>query len=130
MTGQRKTAVAGSVLLGLVRLLYVRELIRFWTGYPPEQVHLRQVSPDGSRIALFSVRYPIVHRLVPTHVSPDYYLTIVDVAFGRVLFRGVIPGTLRESFLALAQIHAPWATEAVKSAVPTGWGGTRQTANS
>ena len=114
----KKIILVGSVLLGLVRLIYYPEWIRFMTWYPPEQVHLRRVSPDGSRIALFSVRHQIIHRLAPTHIEPAHYLTVVDPAYGRVLFRGTIPGTLRESFLALAQIHAPWATEAVRSEIP------------
>jgi len=118
MTGRRVAYVAGAVVIGLVRLVYWREVIRLATGYPSEQVHLRHVSPDGSRIALFSVRYPIAHRLAPSHISPASYLTLVDVAYGRVLFHGTISGRLRESFLALAQMHAPWAVEAVQSSIP------------
>jgi hypothetical protein len=97
-------------------VLYVRSWIRVSTQYPSEQIHLRKVSPDGSKVALFSVKYQTIHPLVPSDVEPCTYLTVVDAATGRVAFRGTAyRRVLRDSFLALAEEHARWAVESVRS---------------
>jgi hypothetical protein len=86
----------------------------------PEHVYVAEVSPDGRKIALFSVKYQGLTPWLPTDVEPYCYVTIVDTKRGTVLLRETeYHGDVNNSFTELAKNHAPWAIEAINSSA---WG--------
>lgn len=122
MTG-RTTLLLLSGLVILVALACVIVSLLQWNErdvqYPPEHVYIDSVSPDGSRIALFSIKYQATF-LGLTDVEPHSYITIVGTEHGEVLLRETeYHGKTKDDFAELAKKYAPWAVEQVTSGT---WG--------
>jgi len=87
-----------------------------WEQYPPEQIYVQSASPDGSRLALFSVRHQGIVSWIPNDVEPYCYVTLVNAETGRMIQRETLfAPTLKEKFLKLAEKHAPWAVEKIQA---------------
>ncbi len=101
-------------------LLWIKLWIQLNTLWPPEHVYVAEVSPDGNKVALFSIKYQGLTSWLPTDVEPHCYVTIVDTQRGTVLLRETEHhGDVNSSFTELAKKHAPWAVEALNSSA---WG--------
>lgn len=104
-------------LFGAAFVFWILLWIQFLTYFPPEQVYIASVSPDGKKTARFSVKCEGISRWLPSDIEPQYYVTIVDTAYGRILLRkSEFHGDLERSFLELAKKHAPWAVTKLASA--------------
>jgi len=119
---RKKIVVLLSILVVLVifcaALLWIQLWIQLNTLWPPEQVYVAEVSPDGREIALFSVKYQGLTPWVPTDIEPHCYVTLVDTQRGTVLLRETdYRGDVKSSFVALAKNHAPWAVQAIDSRI-------------
>ena len=113
----RKTLVtSGASLFGLATVLWISAWIQFFTRVPSEQVYVTSVSPDGSRIARFSVKYQGIYTWLPSDIEPHYYVSIVEREHARILLRrSEYHGDLAASFSELAKKHAPWAVAQLTS---------------
>ena len=82
-------------------------------NFPPEQVYVSAVSPDGERLALFSIKYQSVSRWIPDY-EPHAYVTVIETEHGSILVRETAcGGSIKTRFVELAREHAPWAVEEV-----------------
>lgn len=121
---RRKIVVLLSILAVLVifcaALLWIQLWIQLNTLWPPEQVYVDEVSPDGTKMALFSIKYQGLTPWLPTDVEPYAYVTIVDTKRGTVLLRETdYRGDVKSNFVELARDNAPWAVQAVESRIWT-----------
>lgn len=97
-------------------LIWFQLWISFSTHWPPEHVYIETLSPDGNKLALFSVKYQGIHPWIPTDIEPAKYVTIVDSKTGRILLRKTEHHRdIKNSFVELAKQHAPWAVEQISS---------------
>ena len=97
-------------------VFYVKSWINVKRYYPPEQVHFRVASPEGDKVALFSIRYQTIHPLIPSDVEPYAYLTVLDAKTGRVVLRKTkYEPSFQYAFEMLSKSHAPWATDKIES---------------
>ena len=116
MNLRKKIFISVVCLLGVVLGFWVSAWIQFFTRVPSEQVYVTSVSPDGSRIARFSVKYQGIYTWLPSDIEPHYYLTIVEREHARILLRrSEYHGDLAASFSELAKKHAPWAVAQLTS---------------
>ena len=94
----------------LVLTLWVSGWIQLFMCFPAEQVYVSSVSPDGSKVAQFSVKYQGIHLCIPNDIEPYYYLTIIEREHARILLRKTeYHGDVAKSFSELAKKYAPWA---------------------
>lgn len=113
-------SIPAVLVIFAIALIWVHLWIQLNTLWPPEHVHVDAVSPDGRKMALFSVKYQGLTSWLPTDVEPHYYVTIVDTQRGTVLLReSEYHGDLKSSFNELAKKYAPWAVDAITS---NAWG--------
>lgn len=120
----KSTLVLLSILVILVVFGCVIVALLQWNEldvhYPPEVVYIDSVSPDGDRIALFSVKFQATF-LGLTDVEPHSYITIIGTGHGEVLLRETeYHGSVTEDFVALATQYAPWAVKEVASGIRGG----------
>jgi hypothetical protein len=119
MNGRRLTKVtlfSAACLAYAVILIWIQLWISLLTHWPPEHVYAEALSPDGSRVAFFSVKYQGIHPWIPTEIEPYKYVTIVDSKTGGILLRETGHyGHIKNSFTELAKKHAPWAVEEISS---------------
>jgi len=66
-------------------LIWILLWVQLLTHFPPEHVYVEALSPDGSKIARFSVKYQGIHPWFPTDIEPYCYVTIVDTERGGIL---------------------------------------------
>ena len=100
-------------IVGACVLLSINACVQNQRYFPPEQVYVKAVSPDGERLALFSIRYQSVSRWIPDY-EPHAYVTVIETEHGSILQRETeYYGSIKTSFLELARKHAPWAVESV-----------------
>ena len=105
-----------ATLVGLLVLLWGLLWVQLLVVFPPEHVYLSAESPDGTQIALFSIKYQGVHPWFPTDIEPRAYITVVETRHGsNVLRETEYHGTVKNSFAELARQYAPWATDQVMS---------------
>jgi hypothetical protein len=115
-TGLRVLLLGLASLSGLVVLLWGLLWVQLLTRFPPEHVYVSAASPDGTRIAHFSVKYQGTHPWIPTDIEPHRYVTVVGTRHGEILVRETEHhGTVKDTFAELASKHAPWAVEPVAS---------------
>ena len=105
------TATVIILLLVLVGISWVS----FLSWFPSEQVYVRELSADGSKIALFSIRYQGIRPWLPSDIEPYCYVTIVDAKSGGIIFRDTEyhSGGMKRMFTELARKHAPWAVDTI-----------------
>ena len=113
-------AALGALLVSLATCLCMVVWILQWTQlvtlFPPEHVYVEVPSPDGSKIARFSVRHQGLQPWFPSDIEPYCYLTIVDGEVGALLLRKTEHyGDNWTTFTELARKYAPWAVEEVAS---------------
>jgi len=114
MTLARRVFTGVASLLATASALWVLLWIQFLTYYPPEQVYVTSISPDGSRDARFSVKHQGIYPWLPSDIEPHYYVTIVERCHARILLRkSEYHGDLNASLSELAKKHAPWAVTPV-----------------
>jgi hypothetical protein len=116
MTGKTTLVLLTAFAIAIVFACVILTLVQ-WNEldvqFPPEHVYIDSVSPDGSRIALFSVKFQATF-LGLTDVEPHSYITIIGTGHGEVLVRKTeYHGQLRTDFIELAKKYAPWAVEQV-----------------
>jgi hypothetical protein len=105
-----------ATLVGLLVLLWGLLWVQLLVVFPPEHVYLSAESPDGTQIALFSIKYQGIHPWFPTDIEPRAYITVVETRHGSTVLRETeCHGTVKNSFAELARQHAPWATDQVMS---------------
>jgi len=120
MTGMRVRKIilwiGVATVLGMVGacvLLSIHAWVQNNRHFPPEQVYVRAASPEGERIALFSIRYQSVSRWMPDY-EPHAYVTVIETEHGGLLVRETeYHGSIKTSFVELAKEYAPWAVEQV-----------------
>ncbi len=114
-TAKRILCIAASVL-GATFVVWVVLWVQLFTCFPAEHVYVTSFSPDGKKVARFSVQYEGIGRWIPDDIEPQYYVTIVDTTYGRVLLRKKeFHGTVKASFSELAGKYAPWAVTELDS---------------
>ena len=100
-------------MVGLCVLLSITAWVQNQRYFPPEQVYVKAVSPDGESLALFSIRYESVSRWHPDY-EPRAYVTVIETEHGSIRLRETAShGSVKESFVELAREYAPWAVERV-----------------
>ena len=105
-----------ATLFGLLVLLWGLMWVQLLVVFPPEHVYQSAESPDGTQIALFSIKYQGVQPWVPTDIEPHAYITVLETRHGSTVLRETeYHGTVKDSFAELARQHAPWATDQVMS---------------
>ncbi|MDY7079203.1 MAG: hypothetical protein SXV54_19995 [Chloroflexota bacterium] len=104
-------------LFGVVILLWGFLWVQLLVLFPPEHVYLSATSPDGTKVAHFSVKYRgCLHPRVPTDIEPHCYVTVVGTRHGEIIVRETEHrGTLENTFAELAKKHAPWAVDPIIS---------------
>jgi len=111
----RKVIMVFRVILGIGCIAYIQSWIWVKSCWPSEQVHLKLISPEGDKIAVFSIRYQTVHPLIPSDVEPYEYLTILDAKTGQVLLRKTeCEPSFVDSFKLLSNKFAPWAESQIE----------------
>ena len=117
MNLRKKIFISVVGLLGVMLGLWVSAWIQFFTRVPSEQVYVTSTSPDGSKVARFSVKYQGIYPWLPSDIEPHYYVTIVERDHARILLReSEYHGDLNASFSELAKKHVPWAVPQLVSA--------------
>ena len=120
MSGNTTLVLLSSLVILVVFACVILTLLQWHeldVQYPAEHVYIDSVSPDGSRIALFSVKFQATF-LGLTDVEPHSYITIIGTEHGEVLLRETeYHGNLRDDFVVLAKKYAPWAVEQVASGI-------------
>lgn len=103
-------------LFCLAVLIWIQLWIRLSVRFPPEHVYVDELSPDGGKIARFSVKYQGIRPWLPIDMEPYCYVTIVDARRGAVLLRETeYHGDIKGTFTELARKYAPWAVEQILS---------------
>lgn len=107
-----------TMLIVAVLFLLARDHVdRMRDRFPEEQVYLQFTAPDGSKLARFSVRYESIFRWL-SDFEPHYYVTVINLENGRGRRYDPDPFisfNMRENFLSLAKMHAPWCADAIES---------------
>jgi hypothetical protein len=125
INGRRLLRIALVVTLVIALYQLATVWLRFQLMYPSEQQFGSVTSPDGERVAHFSVRYEGRYPWWPANPKPHFYITITDAASGRVLLRetdfdwdyeGAYGST---SFIDLAEAYAPWSAWLFQPKVPS-----------
>lgn len=103
-------------ILGIVSsgtLIYANVWMQNSRYFPPEQVYVKVASPDGEKLALFSIKYQSFSPWLPDY-EPYAYVTVIETEHGSILLRETAHyGAIKQSFAELAKKHAPWAVEPV-----------------
>lgn len=116
-TWMKRIVVVLTVLMGLTAVgAYAAVWLEFRLMYPSEQTLCRATSPDGERVATFSVKYEGERAWLPLHPQPHFYVTVMDGDSGEILLRetdfawspGERPSVAGESLRRLRQRYAPW----------------------
>jgi hypothetical protein len=115
-----KVILFGAAFLSFVSCAVVVIWVPLWTQLytypPPEHVYVEVLSPDGSQIARFSVKYQGLSPWFPTDIEPYCYVTIVGTERAGILLRKTEHhGDIKSTFTELARKHAPWALEQIAS---------------
>ncbi len=115
-----KVILLGSAFLSFLSCVIVLVWVPLWTQLytypPPEHVYVEALSPDGSQIARFSVKYQGLSPWFPTDIEPYCYVTIVDAERAGILLRKTeYHGDIKSTFTELARKYAPWAVEQIAS---------------
>jgi hypothetical protein len=101
-------SVAG--LFGVLLVLWVWGWVQYFARFPSEHVYVTSTSPDGQKVALFSVKYQTILPWLPSDIEPEFYITIVSSDHARIQLRKTeFHENLRTTFAELAKKHAPWA---------------------
>ena len=113
-------AALGALLVSLATCLCMVVWILQWTQlvtlFPPEHVYVEVPSPDGSKIARFSVRHQGLQPWLPIDVEPYAYITVVNARWDAIELRQTEShGDTWTSFYEMAKKYAPWAVDEVAS---------------
>lgn len=117
-TWMKRIIVVLTVLMGLTAVgAYAAVWLEFKLMYPSEQTFCKATSPDGERVAAFSVKYEGERAWLPLHPQPHFYVTVTDGNSGEVLLRetdfawspGERPSVAGESLRRLRERYAPAA---------------------
>ena len=112
----RIVLISLAALLGLFVLMWSFLWVQLLVVFPPEHVYQSTESPDGTQIALFSIKYQGIHPWFPSDIEPYAYITIIETRHGSMLLRKTEHyGVVKNSFVQLARQYAPWATDQVRS---------------
>jgi len=100
-------------MVGTCVLLSINAGVHNSRYFPSEQVYVKAVSPDGEKVALFSIKYQSVSHWIPDY-EPYTYVTVIETEHGGILLRETeYHGSIEKSFVELAKKYAPWAIEQV-----------------
>jgi len=117
MNGSRFTKAilrVATALLGVLVVGWALLWIQLSVHFPAEHVYFEELSPDGGKIARFSVKYQGLHPWLPVDIEPHCYVTVVDAEWGAVWVRETeYHGGTKATFAELARKYAPWALEGI-----------------
>ena len=118
------------LLLGVGLLILVAAVFQYaslWLEYKllygPEQRLAKVISPDGTQIAHFSVKYEGPTPWWPANPKPHFYITVLDTKSGKELLRETDYDWPQSkpyrssfgSFNNLAHTFAPWAETRIEA---------------
>ena len=104
-------------LFGLVAIFWAALWFNHLNVFPPEHVYVSVESPDGSKVANFSIKYQgVLSPWIPTDIEPAAYITVIDTRHGSIVERHTeYHSSIKKSFSELAKEYAPWALEEIDS---------------